>query len=68
VEQTTCREIEQRYLESGSIYEFYDDRGEEPLGALPRKGTNDPQRAYHQVIHDCGWPGTLYLDMMWQRR
>ena len=68
VEQATCREIERRYLECGSIYEFYDDRGEDPPPALPRKGTNDPQRAYHQVIHDYGWSGTLYLDMVWQRR
>ncbi|MFW5869967.1 MAG: amylo-alpha-1,6-glucosidase [Planctomycetota bacterium] len=68
VEQATCREIEKRYLECGSIYEFYDDRGEAPPASLPRKGTNDPQRAYHQVIHDYGWSGTLYLDMVWERR
>lgn len=68
LEQATCREIERRYLECGSIYEFYDDRGEDAPGKLPRKGTNDPQRAYHQVIHDYGWSGTLYLDMMWEHR
>lgn len=68
VEEATCREIERRYLDCGSIFEFYDDREDTPPAELPRKGTNDPARPYQQVIHDYGWSGTLYLDMVWERR
>ncbi|MFP4052783.1 MAG: amylo-alpha-1,6-glucosidase [Phycisphaerae bacterium] len=63
----TCREIERRYMECGSIFEFYDDRGQVPPPALPRKGTNDPTKAYNQVIFDYGWSCTLYLDMIMRR-
>ncbi len=61
----TRRQIERWYHAGGSIYEFFDDRGEVAPPALPRKGRNAPQVSpLHQVIMDYGWTATLYVDMV----
>jgi hypothetical protein len=62
--EQTMREIERRYLECGSIFEFFDQTGAQPPPALPRKGKLDPGNPYpHMVIHDYGWSASLYVDM-----
>ena len=61
----TIREME-RWCEShGSLFEFYDDRGEVPPPLLLRKGKCAPQeQPTHQVFHDYGWTCTLYADLV----
>ena len=61
----TTAEIE-RWCEShGSLFEFYDDRGEVPPPLLMRKGKCAPQEhPIHQVFHDYGWTCTLYADLV----
>ena len=62
--EKTMDEIELRYLESGSLFEFYDEGGSIAPDKLPRKGRNDPSSPYHQAIHDYGWTSTLYADLV----
>lgn len=59
----TLREVERRYLELGSLFEFFDETGKLSPDRLPRKGVNDPQDPYHQTMHDFGWTATLYADL-----
>lgn len=62
--EQTMAEVERRYLELGSLFEFYDEHGATPPDKLPRKGRNDPSSPYHQAIHDYGWTSTLYADLV----
>lgn len=57
-------EIERRYFEPGSLFEFYDERGITAPDKLPRKGRLGPASPYHQAIHDYGWTCTLYTDLV----
>ena len=66
--EKTMVEIERRYLELGSLFEFYDEHGVTAPDKLPRKGRNDPASPYHQAIHDYGWTSTLYVDLVYSRR
>ena len=65
--ERTMVEIERRYLELGSLFEFYDELGVTAPDKLPRKGRNDPASPYHQVIHDYGWTSTLYADLVYSQ-
>ena len=58
----TCETIERAYERHGCIFEYYDDEGRCEPPALHRKGSCNPDRWIHQVIHDYGWSATLYLD------
>ena len=61
----TRQEIETYCEAHGSIFEFYDDRGEVPPTLLLRKGKCAPQESpIHQVFHDYGWSCTLYADLV----
>ena len=61
----TRAEIERRYLQFGSLFEFYDDRQEIDPPQLLRKGKCAPQESpFHQVFFDYGWTATLYVDMV----
>jgi len=60
----TTKLIEQRYLESGTIFEFYDDKDETAPPDLLRKGENVSGSPFNQVIHDYGWSATLYTDII----
>ncbi|MDR3792692.1 MAG: trehalase family glycosidase [Terracidiphilus sp.] len=62
--EATMREIERRYLELGSLFEFYDEFGAVPPDRLPRKGRLEPMSAFHQAVHDYGWTACLYADMV----
>ncbi|MFP4105716.1 MAG: amylo-alpha-1,6-glucosidase [Phycisphaerae bacterium] len=65
--EKTLNEVERWYEQCGSIFEFYDDRGEMAPPSMPRKGRNAPEiHPYHQVIHDYGWSSTLYVDMVFE--
>jgi hypothetical protein len=66
--ERTMVEIERRYLELGSLFEFYDEHGVTVPDKLPRKGRNDPTSPYHQAIHDYGWTSTLYVDLVYSQR
>ena len=66
--EKTMVEIERRYLELGSLFEFYDESGVIAPDKLPRKGRNDPTSPYHQAIHDYGWTSTLYADLVYSQR
>ena len=59
----TMAEIEKMYLKYGTIFEYYDDRGEVDPPRLLRKADNIPN-TYHQAFHDYGWTATLYIDMV----
>jgi len=61
--QQTLEEVERRYLELGSLFEFYDETGQRAPDQLPRKGTLEFGSAYHQAVHDYGWTATLYADL-----
>jgi putative isomerase len=61
--ESTMREVERRYLERGSLFEFFDQEGSLPPDRLPRKGPVDPARPGHQAVHDYGWTATLYADL-----
>jgi neutral trehalase len=63
----TMDEIEQRYMELGALFEFYDENGSLAPDKLPRKGRLDPTSPYHQAIHDYGWTSTLYADLAFSR-
>lgn len=63
--ESTMAEIERRYLERGTLFEFYDENGVLPPDKLPRKGRNDPSSPMHQAIHDYGWTCTLYADLVY---
>lgn len=66
--EETCRVIEAGCAKYGTMFEFYDDRGEVDPPALLRKGSCDPgESPYHQVFHDYGWTATLYVDMVHTR-
>jgi hypothetical protein len=58
----TLNVIEQQYEKHGCIFEYLDDEDKIDAPQLLRKGTNDPSRWVHQVIHDYGWSATLYVD------
>jgi putative isomerase len=62
--EKTMDEIERRYMELGSLFEFYDEDGATAPDKLPRKGRLDPASPYHQAIHDYGWTSTLYADLV----
>jgi len=62
--EKTMDEIERRYMELGSLFEFYDEDGAVAPDKLPRKGRLDPASPYHQAIHDYGWTCTLYADLV----
>jgi len=63
--EETCRMIEAGCAKYGTMFEFYDDRGEVEPPALLRKGSCDPgDSPYHQIFHDYGWTATLYVDMV----
>ncbi|WP_263411455.1 amylo-alpha-1,6-glucosidase [Terriglobus tenax] len=64
IREKTMREIERRYLELGSLFEFYDEESATHPNKLPRKGRLDPASPYHQAIHDYGWTTTLYADLV----
>jgi len=66
--ERTMVEIERRYLELGSLFEFYDEHGVTSPDKLPRKGRNDPASPYHQTIHDYGWTSTLYANLVYSQR
>lgn len=60
----TMQEIEKACDKFGSLFEFYDDRGEVDPPRLLRKGKCAPEQSpMHQVFHDYGWTATLYADM-----
>jgi hypothetical protein len=61
---TTMAEIERWHATLGTIFEYYDSRGEVPPDQLPRKGRLDPSNFYHQTFHDYGWSATLYVDLL----
>lgn len=64
----TREEIEQQHEAWGSLFEFYDDRGEVPPPLLMRKGKCAPQeQPIHQVFHDYGWTCTLYADLVFDQ-
>jgi neutral trehalase len=68
IRRRTCEEIERRYLEFGTLFEFFDDRCDVDPPQLSRKGRCAPEVSpYHQVFHDYGWTATLYVDMIWSR-
>ncbi len=63
----TLEALQNQYLATGSIFEYYDADGTELPPALLRKGRNDPvidpaHPSIHMVIHDYGWSATLALD------
>jgi len=60
----TLDAVEAMRAKYGCFFEFYDDRLEVDPPKLLRKGKNDPNSPYHQVIHDYGWTATLYLDVV----
>ena len=62
----TMREQEKFYLQFGTFFEFHDDRRELPPPELERKGRTEDgsYHPFHQVFHDYGWSGTLYLEMI----
>ena len=64
--QDTLREQEKFYLQFGTFFEFYDDRQELPPPELERKGKMEDgsYHPFHQVFHDYGWSGTLYIEML----
>jgi len=62
--ESTMQEIERRYLQFGSLFEFYDQDGVLAPDRLPRKGRLDSHDSHHQVVHDYGWTATLYADMV----
>lgn len=63
--QATCGMIESQCERFGTMFEYYDATGEVDAPALMRKGKCDPGVGpFHQVIHDYGWTGTLYVDML----
>ncbi len=63
----TVREVAERYLRHGSIFEFYDDRRETEPPRLPRKGACAPEAGpLHQVVFDYGWTAALFVDMVRQ--
>lgn len=67
--ERTRREIERQCEMHGSLFEFYDDRGETPPPLLMRKGQCAPQvDPTHQVFHDYGWTCTLYADLVLNQR
>lgn len=58
-------EIEARHAEHGTLFEYYDADGTLPPPQLRRKGRCAPEVSpFHQVFHDYGWTGTLYLDLL----
>lgn len=62
----TAQEIEAQCERYGTLFEFYDDRGEVDPPALLRKGKCDPNPDSEQcnlAIHDYGWTATLYADL-----
>lgn len=60
----TMAEIEDAFEKYGTLFEFYDDRGEVPPVRLLRKGKCAPDVSpYHQVFHDYGWTASLYADL-----
>jgi glycogen debranching enzyme len=62
----TMEKIEEMYLKYGTFFEFYDDRNEVDPPELFRKGKNIPN-SFHQVFHDYGWTGTLYIDFVFEK-
>lgn len=67
IRRASCAEIQRWYQAEGTIYEFYDDRGELCPARMPRKGKCAPEvHPYHQVIHDYGWSATLFADMVYE--
>ncbi|MFW6061448.1 MAG: amylo-alpha-1,6-glucosidase [Planctomycetota bacterium] len=65
IREKTTDEIERRYEEYGTFFEFYDDRREVPPPQLKRKGKLAPEQSpFHQVFFDYGWSATLYVDMV----
>ncbi len=64
--QDTLREQERLYLEFGTFFEFHDDRKELTPPELERKGKMEDgsYHPFHQVFHDYGWSGTLYIEML----
>jgi hypothetical protein len=64
----TLEEIEKGCEDFGTLFEFYDDRGECPPPHLLRKGECAPESSpYHQVFHDYGWTAALYVDFAYTR-
>ena len=64
----TMLQIERDHEASGSLFEFYDDRGEIPPPDLLRKGkAASMESPYHQVIHDYGWTAALYVDLVYRK-
>ena len=61
---STMAEIERWHAISGTLFEYYDTRGEVAPDRLPRKGRLDPSNFYHQTFHDYGWTATLYVDLV----
>lgn len=62
----TMREIETQCERYGTLFEFFDDRGECDPPKLLRKGKCAPDVSpYHQVFHDYGWTATLYVDWIY---
>jgi len=59
----TTKVIEKMYLKYGTLFEFFDDRNEVDPPKLPRKSKNISDSVF-QPLHDFGWTGTLYLDMV----
>lgn len=66
IRERTMREIERCCENYGTLFEFYDDRGEIAPPKLLRKGKCAPQEnPFHQVFHDYGWTASLYVDMVY---
>ena len=66
---TMIGEIEARHAEHGTLFEYYDADGKIPPPELRRKGRCAPDVSpFHQVFHDYGWTGTLYLDLLLAKR
>jgi hypothetical protein len=64
----TMAEIEAQCERYGTLFEFYDGRGEVDPPLLLRKGQCNPESPGHQVIHDYGWTASLYVDLAFRMR
>ena len=66
IRERTMQEIERCCENYGTLFEFYDDRGEIDPPKLLRKGKcSSHDSPFHQVFHDYGWTASLYADMVY---
>lgn len=67
IRQKTIEEVNRQYIDSGTIYEFYDSNGEKSPSKLNRKGAVIEPYDFdirYQSIRDYGWSACLMLDMI----